>query len=605
MVTVDWDDARDVFVITFAYNPRVVSAVRSIPGARYESRGKRWFIPLQSATPLIAAVRGFGVRTTARSEGLLSDVDLADEGSPGDRALEPAADGFTISRLNAAASDAIAAAFGGRVWVIGECSGVGRGRSQGHLYFQLVERDRGENVCAAVTAVLFSTARDRVARTLAKHALELEDGLMVRMQGRVDLYRERGAFQLVVDDIDPAYSAGDLTRRRDEVIRLMHEAGLATRQLEIPMPTIPRRIALLTSNESDAFHDVLSTLRESGHRFEVTVFDVRVQGAELEPTVLRALDAVQSHAPAFDICLIARGGGGRAELGAWDNFAIARRVALLDVKVVVAIGHEMDSGALDAVAASYKTPSAAAKSLVDALDAALRQLTSVETQLDAYVARRTALAAERLAACTERIARGCTQRVATQRSELSRMPTELRRAVDRRFAVAQTALAEGTTRLGHDRIKARFAAEGEHLARTRVRARREADLRLAEHRHALDSAVRATSIVAPARLAAAAGALEQAAVRVRLAHPSRLFARGLARVTDAKGASISRIAQVRAADVVSIRLIDGVVEARALTIVPDPAPRPEQGVAGRLVGAAHEPSGRPSNEPQTDEGGSE
>ena len=238
------------------------------------------------------------------------------------------------------------------------------GRAQRHLYLSLVERGADERVAAKVSCVMFANTRARVERKLAAQGLEVQDEVQVRVLVRVQVYEAQGRYQLLVEDIDPNYSAGELARRREEVVRAVREAGLADANRGLPWPTLPLRVALLTSAGSDAYHDVLSSLGASGYGFSVDAYDVRVQGDGLAPTVLRALAAVSARASRYDAVIVTRGGGSRVELSAWDDLEVALALARCPVKALVAIGHEQDTSALDELAESYKTPTAAGEALV-------------------------------------------------------------------------------------------------------------------------------------------------------------------------------------------------------------------------------------------------
>ena len=65
------------------------------------------------------------------------------------------------------------------------------------------------------------------------------------------------------------YTLGEVARRREAIKRTLRAEGLLDRNRAVPLSPLPLRIGLVTSAQSDAYNDVVKTLRESGYAFQV------------------------------------------------------------------------------------------------------------------------------------------------------------------------------------------------------------------------------------------------------------------------------------------------------------------------------------------------
>ena len=133
---------------------------------------------------------------------------------------------FRVSELAGAIGAAVRKGFPEEVWVRGEIDSLSRSAA-GHLYFDLVEGVGNERM--ALRVALFRTVAEAVERHLAKHRMRLENGLEVRIRGRVELYEARGQVNLRMSGIDPTYTLGRLAQDRDRLVRLLTGEGLVER----------------------------------------------------------------------------------------------------------------------------------------------------------------------------------------------------------------------------------------------------------------------------------------------------------------------------------------------------------------------------------------
>jgi exodeoxyribonuclease VII large subunit len=274
-----------------------------------------------------------------------------------------------VGELVARVTRVVASAFPAEVWVRGEVHGYKPANASGHVYFELCERNNRRGPTSTLPVAIFRAEAERLRRKLREYPeFKLADGLEVRLKGRVQY--SYGRLQLVVADIDPVHTLGQLAADRQRVLRALAADDLLQRNGSLPMPLLPLRLGVVTSVGSAAYEDVVHELTASGLGFTVLAADARVQGNGAELSIVRALTALTRLAP--DLVLLVRGGGSRTDLVAFDGERLARAVATCPIPVLTGVGHEIDSCVVDEVAArALKTPTACAAAVVELARAAV------------------------------------------------------------------------------------------------------------------------------------------------------------------------------------------------------------------------------------------
>lgn len=538
--------SRDVFHdgqrsirIRFAFDRRLVDLVKSLARRRWLADEKLWSVPDEDVVALVDLLQpeGFAFddevrRRYADSGGqrALRVVAAAAvlEGPRGlfDREPERPED-WTVSSLNRAARAALEAAFPGALWLVGEVCGYNRVRHKRHAGFSLIERDEAGEQASQVSAILFEGARREIERKLAAAGdpFHLEDEVSVRVRVRVDLYEAWGAYRVQIEDLDLAYTLGEAARRREEIVRKLAADGLLERNVKLPLPALPLSVGLVTSLDSDAYHDVLRTLSDSGFAFRVTAHGARVQGRSTESSVLNALDWFRARQAHFDAILICRGGGSRTDLAWFDTERLGRAVALFPIPVVVGIGHEQDLSVLDHVARRAKTPTAAALVLVDAVRDALRRVE--DAGLAILDEARSLIAAEKVQRhdAALRLSRAVRAFLDVERVELRRRREWLNRATTRRLESSRAALIAAARQLGQGArrdLDGERRRVGDHARHLGPRVSRAVALELER----TEARARRAHLVDPARVVERGYAIVRAAVTGRVITEAAAAPRG-------------------------------------------------------------------------------
>ncbi|HET7289563.1 MAG TPA: exodeoxyribonuclease VII large subunit, partial [Thermodesulfobacteriota bacterium] len=140
--------------------------------------------------------------------------------------------------------------------------------------------------------------------------------------------------------------------------------GLFSPERKRPLPFLPRRIGIVTSPTGAAIKDILKVLDSRFPNLEIIVSPARVQGIEAPGDIITSLNRLYV-LPGIDLIILARGGGSKDDLGAFNDEALARVIAKSPVPLVSAVGHEIDFTIADLVAdVRAATPSNAAEIVV-------------------------------------------------------------------------------------------------------------------------------------------------------------------------------------------------------------------------------------------------
>lgn len=231
--------------------------------------------------------------------------------------------------------------------VMGEVADL-RHTAPGHSYFTL--RERG----AAIRCVLFRNGSGR------KH---LEDGAQVICNGRANLYVNQGTLQVIANNVESA-GMGELLAEIAALRAKLSAEGLFEDSRKRPLPRMPTRIAVITSESGSAWQDICEVLRRRYPIAEVLLLPVAVQGTAAPREIVDALTTLDRYAATrrVDVAILARGGGANADLMAFNDEAVARAIFSCRVPLVSGVGHEDDESISDFVAdRRAETPSAAAE----------------------------------------------------------------------------------------------------------------------------------------------------------------------------------------------------------------------------------------------------
>lgn len=322
---------------------------------------------------------------------------------------------LTLFELNSLVRETIETTMTREYWVEVELSDVREVR--GHCYMQLIQFDvedglRGVSAEKKLVAQASAKCWKSQWTMIRPHfervtGQQLHAGLKVLMKVYAQFHENYG-FSWIVTDIDPAYTMGDIARKRQEIIRTLKEEGVFDLNKELPLPLFAQRIAVVSSAQAAGYGDFVNQLNsnEYGFRFHTQLFPAVMQGDQVESSVIAALDSINQHLDSFDCVVIIRGGGAVADLSGFDTLLLAENVANFPLPVITGIGHERDESILDMVSHTrVKTPTAAAAFLISHLKEVLDALNDAQGRLAQCVQQKLSVYSLRLSALQEAIPR--------------------------------------------------------------------------------------------------------------------------------------------------------------------------------------------------------
>jgi exodeoxyribonuclease VII large subunit len=421
------------------------------------------------------------------------------------------------------------------VWVRGELSGdLGPKGAGGHRYFSL----KDEEADATLKVKLFASDFRRIPFTL-------EEGLLVLARGCPEIYTPRGELSLKIIELIPV-GAGALQLAFEQLKARLAAEGLFDLAKKRPLPLLPRRIGVVTSRHGAALRDILKVLGARFPNAHVTLYPASVQGVAAPGEIVRAVQAFSRVSGSADVVIVARGGGSKEDLAAFNDESVVRAVAASRVPVVSAVGHEIDVTLTDLAAdVRAATPSQAAEIVVERLDRFEERLARGERDLRISLKGRMERAAHRFARLASAPAfAGFPAAVAEGRLESS---------------AASAALLSSFRRIPSS-LAARVGALEKEIQGWIDRAAFPLLLRrvASERRAAADRMA--------ARLASANEKLGVAAGRLEALSPLRVLARGYAILTkEGETTPVTDAASLAAGDGVRVRLARGRAVARILS----------------------------------------
>ena len=359
--------------------------------------------------------------------------------------------GMTLSEFNARIERQVNGVPGlQNQWVIAETSDLRLNRS-GHCYTELIEKDdRGTTIAKIGAAIWAGTYRDLYNKFLRSTGQVLATGMKVMVKVTVNFHSLYG-MKVVINDIDPNYTMGDMARQRQEIINRLTAEGIIDLNKELPWPEVPQRIAIISAEGAAGYGDFMNQLTGNpyGLQFYTCLFNAVMQGAQTVPTVMAAMDRINRHIDLFDCVVIIRGGGATSELNSFDNYDLASYVANFPIPVIVGIGHERDVTVLDYVAAlRVKTPTAAAETLIQRGTTALAHLDELQDAVVTAVRDTVGQAREHLAFFTTMIPAAARHLIDTNRIRLGNHAKNIPFAAQGLIVNQRTRLERAVERMG-------------------------------------------------------------------------------------------------------------------------------------------------------------
>ncbi len=337
-------------------------------GARWDGTRKQWYAPVGSNLALFARWLPSGQSHDEFQNEKNSEPKPESEISenPADCSIDSEKSqlsGIGLGMLMNRVSSAILRDIPDLVWVRAEISQL-RTIKGDHLAIELVEHDTEGRLTARAQSFLWKgVALKILAKFKAATGGELSSGIKVMLSVKTDFSATNG-IRLIIQDIDPAYTLGDIEAKLRRIRESLSREGVIKRNQQLPSPQEFCRVAVISPDGAAGLGDFkrdADILAQAG-LCEFDYVSAKFQGPDAAVDIVRCLlslfDAHDKTEPLFDAICIIRGGGSVTDLYWLNDLELARTVCVSPVPVCTGIGHERDSTILDEIANQrFDTPS--------------------------------------------------------------------------------------------------------------------------------------------------------------------------------------------------------------------------------------------------------
>ena len=232
------------------------------------------------------------------------------------------------------------------IWIQGEISSF-TAHSSGHWYFTIKDKN------SSLSCVMFKFENQNIL-------FEPKAGDELILNGNVGIYAPTGKYQFNVKHIE-VFGEGALLKAYEELKKKLEYEGLFEASNKKDFPTMPKSIAVITSETGAVLRDIVTVLRRRSPTLVVTLIESQVQGKDADKFIVQAIKTANKRKD-FDLIILARGGGSIEDLWCFNMESVAREIFKSRLPIVSAIGHETDFTISDFVAdLRAPTPSAAAE----------------------------------------------------------------------------------------------------------------------------------------------------------------------------------------------------------------------------------------------------
>lgn len=306
-------------------------------------------------------------------------------------------------------------------WIKAEMNKLNHYSHTGHCYPELVEKKDGK-IVAEMRSILWKTDYVRInqqfKRLLNEH---LRDGITILFQAGIS-YDPLYGLSLRIVDIDPVFVLGELEKEKKESIRRLVSEGIFDANKRRPFPLLPKRLAIISVETSKGLSDFYNIIQNNpwGYRFEMTLYPALLQGDKSVPSIINQLAVIAAHVEAYDAVAIIRGGGGEVGLSSYNNYLLARAIAIFPIPVLTGIGHSTNETVSEMV--SYKnaiTPSELADFLIQKFHNFSIPLDRLQEQLYAGASRHIDYRKQQLESAAQALNWACSRILSSRRSDLA------------------------------------------------------------------------------------------------------------------------------------------------------------------------------------------
>ncbi|MEO2063250.1 MAG: exodeoxyribonuclease VII large subunit [Christiangramia sp.] len=275
---------------------------------------------------------------------------------------------FTLLEVTSSIQKTLSRRYGSSFWIKAEMNKLNLYKRSGHCYPELVEKRNGK-IIAEIKANLWKDDYLKIDSNFRRILKEpLKDGIKILFSAKISFHPRYG-LSLIILDIDPSFTLGDLEREKKETIKKLQIEGIFNKNKKIALPLLLKRIAVISVETSKGYSDFLQVLEKAsknwGYQFFHFLFPSLLQGDGAVKTMIGQLRRIRRVVHHFDVVAIIRGGGGDIGLSCYNNYELSREVALFPIPVISGIGHSTNETVVELISSENSiTPTKLAEFLI-------------------------------------------------------------------------------------------------------------------------------------------------------------------------------------------------------------------------------------------------
>jgi len=333
---------------------------------------------------------------------------------------------ITLLELISRIKNILAREFASPTWVVSEISEI-KVNNSGHCYLDLVEK-KGDQIAVRVGGIIWAANYRKLRQKfLSATSTEISQGMRLLLKVSVN-FSEAYGLKLIIHDIDPAYSLGEMEQQRRKTIEALSREGVIDHNKRLVLG-LPQRLAIISSNTAAGYGDFVNQIDNNtyGYRLVHHLYNATMQGADAIESVVSALNCIELSGTVYDAVIIIRGGGSVADLNCFDSYEMARAVAVFPIPVITGIGHDRDNSVVDRTAhTSLKTPTAVAEYLIGVFRRYEDELNAIQRRISTSANNLIIKEKARTDTIASKIAHAATKKISLMHRDIARFEATLR-----------------------------------------------------------------------------------------------------------------------------------------------------------------------------------
>lgn len=258
---------------------------------------------------------------------------------------------FSLSEVALSIQKTLTERYTSSFWIKAEMNKLNHYPQSGHCYPDLVEKTDGKLV-AEMRSTIWKDDYQRISENFLNVLHEpLKSGIKILFCAKIT-YSPVYGLSLRILDIDPSWSLGELEKEKQLTIEKIRREGIFNANRSLLLPILPKRIAVISVQTSKGYADFRKIIDDNGwgYSFFHMLFPALLQGENAVNSIILQMERILRVKHHFDAVAIIRGGGGDVGLTCYNNYELAREIALFPLPVITGIGHSTNETVAEMVA---------------------------------------------------------------------------------------------------------------------------------------------------------------------------------------------------------------------------------------------------------------